>query len=263
MEHAVAGSGGMSVIWKDGRFVDADSAQIFHTDGGFANGLAVFDSMLAQDNILLDAREHFDRLIHDARVVLDLSPSFLPAFEQMTEAWMPLLAHNKLTHGNARIRTVVTGGISDKPLGTGEIPTIVISAGASGDAGNLPPLTCAVISAHPRIAGDRLENCKRADYTRSFAARREAQRLGADEAILTNTKGDVACGATSNLFIEEKGVLVTPPLTEGVLAGITRAKIIKMRKVREEPISERRLRAADAVYLTNSFFGMRKAILKA
>ena len=172
MEHAPTRDGGMSVIWKDGQFVDADSPQIFHTDGGFSNGLAVFDSMLAQDNVLLDAKEHFDRLVHDAKVVLGLSPSFLPAFEQMTEAWMPLLAHNKLTHGNARIRTTVTGGISDRPLGTGEIPTIVVTAAASGAAGNLPPISCAVISAHPRIAGDKLENCKRADYSRSFAARR-------------------------------------------------------------------------------------------
>jgi branched-subunit amino acid aminotransferase/4-amino-4-deoxychorismate lyase len=175
---------------------------------------------------------------------------------------MPLLAKNKLTHGNARIRTTVTGGISDRPLGLGEIPTIVIAAAASGAAGNLPPLTCAVISSHPRVAGDVLENCKRSDYTRSFAARRKAQELGAEEAILTNTKGDIACGATSNIFIEEKGVLVTPPLSEGVLAGITRAKVIKIRGAREEPISERRLRDADAVYLTNSFFGMRTAVLK-
>ena len=262
MEYAPTRDGGMSVIWKDGQFVDADSPQVFHSDGGFSNGLAVFDSMLAQDNVLLDAREHFDRLVHDAQYVLGLSASFLPAFEQMTEAWMPLLAHNKLTHGNARIRTVVTGGVSDRPLGTGEIPTIVIAASASGTAGNLPPISCAVISAHPRIAGDKLENCKRADYTRSFAARRKAQELGAEEAILTNTKGDIACGATSNLFIEENGVLVTPPLTEGILAGITRAKVIKIRNAREEPISERRLREADAIYLTNSFFGMRKAVLK-
>lgn len=263
MEYAPAWDGGMSFIWKDGQFVDADTPQFFHTDGGFSNGLAVFDSMLAQDNVLLDAREHFDRLVHDAQFVLGLSMSFLPAYEQMTEAWMPLLTQNKLTHGNARIRTTVTGGISDKPLGTGQIPTIVITATASGAAGNLPPISCAVITAHPRVVGDKLESCKRADYTRSFAARRKAQEFGAEEAILTNTKGDIACGATSNLFIQEKDFLVTPPLTEGVLAGITRAKILKMRKCREEPISERRLRDADAVYLTNSFFGMRKATLKA
>lgn len=249
----------MSVIWKDGAFLDGTVAQIYHDDGGFSNGLAVFDSMLAKDGILMDPRQHFDRLVHDAGVVLGLSPSWLPVFETMTEAWLPLLARNELTKGPVRIRTTVTGGLSDKPLGVSEIPSVLITAMRSGPVENLPPLSCAVIRSHPRVAGDRLENCKRVDYTRSFAARREAQAKGADEAILTNTKEDICCGATSNLFIEEDGMLVTPPLSEGVMAGITRAKIIAEYAAKEEPVSEKRLRAASRVFLTNSFWGLRPA----
>lgn len=251
----------MSVIWKDGQFLDGTVASIYHDDGGFTNGLAVFDSMLAKDGILMDAREHFDRLVHDAGVVLGISPSWLPMFETMTEAWLPLLARNELTRGPVRLRTTITGGVSDKPLAVSEIPSVIITAARSGPVDNLPPLTCAIITAHPRVAGDRLENCKRLDYTRAFAARREAQSAGADEAILTNTKEDVCCGATSNLFIEENGVLITPPLSEGVMAGITRAKIIKERGAKEEPISQKRLRAADKIFLTNSFWGLREVKL--
>lgn len=253
----------MSVIWKDGHFLDGNNAQLFHNDAGFSNGLAVFDSMLAENGILQDPREHFDRLIHDAGVVLGLSPSFLPLFEQMTQAWLPLLGENRLTKGAARIKTIVTGGVTDKPMTITDIPSVFITVAASGPAGNLPPVTCMVVDKHPRIAGSVLENCKRTDYTRAYASRQIAIAHGAEDAIITNTKGDVACGSTSNLFIQEQGVLVTPPLSEGVLAGITRAKILKERGGREEPISERRMRAADAVYLTNSFFGMRKAILRA
>lgn len=247
----------MSVIWKDGQFLDGTVANIYHDDGGFTNGLAVFDSMLAVDSLLQDPRPHFDRLVHDAGVVLGISPSWLPMFETLSEAWLPLLSRNNLSKGPVRIRTTVTGGVSDKPLSVSEVPSVIITASRSGPVDNLAPLKCAVIKSHPRVAGDRLENCKRIDYSRSFAARREAQSMGADDAILTNTKEDVCCGSTSNLFIEEGGVLITPPLSEGVLAGITRAKIIEERGTRQEPISEKRLRAADKIFLTNSFFGMR------
>lgn len=251
----------MSVIWKDGQFLDGTIPSIYHDDSGFTNGLAVFDSMLAVNSILYDPKEHFDRLVHDADAVLGIAASWLPMFETLSEAWLPLLARNNLSQGPVRIRTTVTGGTSDKPVYVSDVPSVIITAARSGPVENLPPLKCAVIKSHPRVVGDGLENCKRLDYTRSFAARREAYARGAEEAILTNTKEDVCCGATSNLFIEENGGLITPPLSEGVMAGITRAKIIERFSAKEEPISEKRLRSASRVFLTNSFWGMRPATL--
>lgn len=251
----------MSVIWKDGQFLDGLQPHIFHDDVGLSNGLAVFDSMLAVDHILIDAKAHFDRLIHDAEVVLGLNRAWLPAFEALTQAWMPLLSHNMLTQGPARIKTIVTGGISLTPVSVSEIPSVIITAARSGPVEGLPPLACAIIKDHPRVAGSALENCKRVDYTRALAARRAAKHLGAEDAILTNTNGMIACGSTSNIFISEGGTLYTPPLSEGVLAGITRANIIQRKGAIEEPISEKRLRSADQVFLTNSFFGMRPVIL--
>ena len=111
-----------------------------------------------------------------------------------------------------------------------------------------------------RVAGDPLENSKRLDYTRNFAARALAQAIGADDAIMTNSDGNIACGATANLFIEEDGVLITPPLFDGVLAGITRGKMIAS-GAREEHITKKRLITADKAFLTNSIFGMREITL--
>ncbi len=262
MERTPARGGGMSIIWKDGNFLDGTVPQIFHDDGGFTNGFAVFDSMRAENGVLIDAREHFDRLVHDARVVLDIQEPWLPMFETMTNAWLPLLSQNKLMHDHARLRTVVTGGLSERPLSVSEIPSVVITAAKVAAPESLSPLTCVIVRDHPRIAGSALENCKRVDYSRALAARRIAAKAGADDAILMNTRGHIACGTTSNIFIEEKGVLITPPLSEGVLAGITRAKIIAERGAREDFITEERLRAAERIYLTNTMFGMRDVILK-
>ncbi len=248
----------MSVIWKDGKFLDGTQTHISHEDVGLFNGLAVFDSMLADRGLLIDAREHFDRLVHDAEIVLGITSSWLPMFSQMTDAWLPLLSKNRLGQDYARVKTIVTGGLAFKPLTVSNVPSVIISVSKCDTPSSHNPVSCAVIRQHLRVAGSVLENCKRVDYTRSFAARRIAQEIGADEAILMNTEGHIACAATSNIFIEENGILITPPLRDGVLAGITRANIIRDKGAIEESITEERLRSASKVYLTNSFTGMRE-----
>lgn len=251
----------MSVIWKDGQFLDGLKPRIHVDDSGFSNGLGVFDTMLAAGGVLQDAEEHFERLMRDADIVLGINRTWLPVFKTLSEAWIPLLAENNLTRGHARVKTIVTGGIADAPLSVSAIPSVIITAAACPDPASLSPVTAAIIQDFPRIAGSKLENCKRMDYTRSFAARRAAQKKGADEAILTNTAGNIACAATSNIFIVENGVWTTPPLSDGVLAGITRANIIGNKRAREESITIPRLEAADEIYLTNSITGVRKVTL--
>jgi branched-subunit amino acid aminotransferase/4-amino-4-deoxychorismate lyase len=248
----------MSVIWKDGQFLDGLKTHISHEDSGLANGLGVFDTMLAENSVLINAYEHFERLVHDAQYVLGFDRSWLPLFSAFSEAWIPLLAENKLSKGYARIKTIVTGGTSSAPLNVSAIPCVIITATKTPDPSTLPAMSCAVITDFPRIARAKIENCKRLDYTRSFAARRAAKARGADEAILTNTDGNIACAATSNIFIVKNGIWVTPPLTDGVLSGITRANIIEQKQAKVESISLSNLEEADEVYLTNSLSGLRK-----
>ncbi len=251
----------MSTIWKDGQFIDGFAPTMFHDDSGFGGALGVFDSMLARDGVLIDPGEHFERLLHDVNVVLGMGESWLPGFVSMTNVWLPLLSQNNLTKGYARVRTTVTGGVSNGPLAISTVPTVFVTAQRSGSPEEVQPVKCTVIRDFPRVVGDVLENCKRLDYTRSFAARRMARALGAEEAIITNTEGNIACGATSNIFIKENGQMFTPPLRDGVLAGVTRRMILQRGGAIEQSISEERMRKADEVYLTNSFVGMRKVIL--
>jgi branched-chain amino acid aminotransferase len=252
----------MTTIWKDGEFIDSFTPSMMADDCAFAGGLGVFDSMMAKDSVLIDAGDHFDRLIHDVEIVLGMGASWLPGFLTMTEVWQPLLSLNNLSKGYARIRTMVTGGISSGPLSISGVPTVVVSVAPAGSPDNLPPIQCAVISDFPRIANCVLENCKRLDYTRSFAARRKARELGAEEAIITNTEGNIACAATSNIYIRENGVLITPPLRDGVLAGITRKKMLECGEAIEQSISIDRLKTAEDVFISNSFTGLRKVTIQ-
>src|SRR5579875_2585401 len=67
-----------------------------------------------------------------------------------------------------------------------------------------------------------------ANYANSILAKTEAQKLGYDEAILLNNYGMVTEGTGENLFAVRDGVIYTPPLSAGILPGITRDSIIEI-----------------------------------
>jgi len=251
----------MAIIYINDDYKDDENPLISLYDSGLTTGIGVFDSMLVKDSTLQQDQDHYDRLMHDADTVIGTKPSL--RFDGFEKIIHELLEKNNLTDGFVRVRSTITGGVVNAPLAKAKTPTIYISAATTTLPDTTKPLECAVISDFPRIAGCKLENCKRLDYSRSYASRRKAESLGASEAILGNTDGNIACGATSNIFIEENQKLITPPLSDGVLAGVTRKNIIKEKEVTEESISLDRLQSADKIYLTNSFFGMREITLVA
>ena len=99
-------------------------------------------------------------------------------------------------------------------------------------------------------------------YVNSALASDEAKRSGFDEAIFLNESGHVAEGATCNLFMVRKGQLLTPPVTENVLEGITRDSVIELaRRELGMPIAERaidrsELYVCDELFLTGTAVGI-------
>jgi branched-chain amino acid aminotransferase len=86
---------------------------------------------------------------------------------------------------------------------------------------------------------------------------REAQAGGASEAILLNQEGQVAEGASTNVFLVKGGQVVTPPLAAGILEGITREIVLEVAReagvaIREAAVTPADLRDADEVFVTSS-----------
>ncbi len=82
----------------------------------------------------------------------------------------------------------------------------------------------------------------------------EVKRLGTDEVIFCNERGELTEGARSNIFVRRGDVLLTPPLSAGVLDGRLRAELIAQGKAREETLMPVDL--TDEVYFGNSLRGL-------
>ncbi len=95
-------------------------------------------------------------------------------------------------------------------------------------------------------------------YVNSVLATDEARRNGHDEAIFLTESGHVAEGATCNLFMVRAGRLITPPGTDNILEGITRASIIELARnemhldVVERSIDRSELYMADELFFTGT-----------
>jgi branched-chain amino acid aminotransferase len=105
-------------------------------------------------------------------------------------------------------------------------------------------------------------------YVDSVAGLLGARRAGADEALFLDTEGHCSEASASNLFIATGTELVTPPLSCGVLPGITRETVIELARAERSAVAERTIglhevRAAKEAFLTSSLRGSRRSCASA
>jgi branched-chain amino acid aminotransferase len=91
----------------------------------------------------------------------------------------------------------------------------------------------------------------------NILAAREARSRGAEEPVLLNQEGFLAEGASTNVFLARAGEVATPPLSAGILAGITREVVLELLPglgipFREPPLRLEDLLGADEAFLTST-----------
>jgi len=91
-------------------------------------------------------------------------------------------------------------------------------------------------------------------YINSALARTEAELNGFDEAIMLTGDGHVAEGSAENIVIVERGALVTPPTSENILVGITRATVLALAADLDIPVTERRIDRSELYGVDELFF---------
>ena len=245
------------IVWVNGRRQPFDAPHVSARDRGFTLADGVFETMLAHDGKVFRLDNHLARL-RGALGVLDIP---VPA---ELRSWVDAAVDaGDLAHGVVRVtvtRGVAPGGLT--PPHDPE-PTVVVIVTA------MPPPPSSVyergLSAHV-ASGRRNEHAATAGlktlaFIEGIAATIEAQRAGADEALLLDVAGHCSEGAASNLFAVAGGAVITPPLTCGPLPGITRGVALELTaqlgiRAEERVITPEELAAADEAFLTNSFRGI-------
>jgi len=237
------------MLWLDGRLHEGPHAPFDLTDRGLTLGDGVFDTALALNGRIVFEAEHRDRLAAAAAALgIPVAP------EAIGEAMRALAA----TGGRLAIRTTLTRGSGPrglKPPADPEPRLFAVAAPApSGSTFRPLSLWPAGIARNDTSPAARL---KTLGYLDAVLSAREAAANSCDEALFRNTRGRIACAGTGNLFALIDGRLVTPPVSEGVLPGIVRGRLLALATACglaaiEEPLTAERFARAEAVYLTNS-----------
>lgn len=222
-------------------------------DRGLLLGDGLFETMLALDGAipLLDA--HLDRMAAGC-AVLGLPPPDREAARALCLAASPAT-------GRAAVRLTLTAGSGGRGLDRPAEPEPRLVATAALSPQVDTPATL-LIAETRRNEGSAASRLKTLSYLDNVLARREARAAGADEAVMLNNAGHIACAGAANVFWIKGRTLFTPLLDCGVLAGITRARVLVVARALDvasaEVVADRTvLEAADAVFLTNSLIGLR------
>jgi branched-chain amino acid aminotransferase len=152
--------------------------------------------------------------------------------------------------GAGRIRITLTGGPG--PLGSsrGAHPATTIVAAA--ELTPWDPTASVVVGPWLRNERSALAGVKSTSYAENVIALEYAHERGASETLFANTAGNLCEGTGTNVFVVIDGELLTPPLSSGCLAGVTRELVCEVVPVVERDLPISRLPEVDEAFLTSS-----------
>ena len=246
-------------IWMDGELVAWDDATVHVLAHGLHYGTGAFEGIRAYETdsgtAVFRLAEHTERLARSCKA-LGIPVDW--TVDDLVKASKELLSLNGLTSGY--IRPLVfygTGSMGLNPAGA-SVHTIIATwewgayLGEEGLANGIR----VKVSSWRRIGQDALmPNAKlTGGYVNSVLAKQEALRGGYDEALMLNSEGFVAEGSGENLFVVRDGVIRTPPVTAGVLDGLTRESVMTLLRDDGYEVVETNIARTDLYYADELFF---------
>ena len=244
-------------IYLNGKFVDKEDAKISVFDHGLLYGDGVFEGIRLYSGCVFKLDEHLERLEFSAKaILLDLPMSR----EELAEAVCECCRQNELQDGYVRL--VVTRGpghLGLSPDGCGPAGVIIIADNIQLYPEELYETGLKIITVPTRRinAAALPPAVKSLNYLNNILAKIEAKKVGFQEALMLNDKGEVAECTGDNVFVYSKSVLYTPPLDSGSLRGITRGTVMDIAEelgveLREQALTRYDLWTAEECFLTGT-----------
>jgi branched-chain amino acid aminotransferase len=242
------------MIWINGRYEESQY-QISVFDK-MNIGLSVFTTIYVEKDPtikIVHLSEHYDRLCRHASI-LDLN---MPCSQIEMAATIIDLIKNTVGQYFA-VRIQVTAGEGARGLSYPDKPTVIITVSDIGDAKIDSPLRVSIEQQHILYSGDVMNRIK-SNYAVRALSKHRAGKRGFDDVIFMNEHGNITSASVGNIIMRLKGDYFTPPLSDGVLDGVTREILIKTGKIIEKSISKLEFMQCNAAWVINSL-GIRPII---
>ncbi len=251
-------------IWKNGEMVPWAECTTHVLSHSLHYGSAVFEGARCYHNEDTDKsyvfrlQDHMDRLLRSCKIAMIDCPY---TADELVQATLDVIHANKLK--SCYIRPLVYRGYGQMGVDPTGAPVDVIIAvwpwGAYlGEDALQKGINLGVSSWRQRSINAIPPAVKSsASYMNSILAKLEAKAHGYEEAVLLNEQGYVCEGTGENLFCVRDGVLMTPPISDGLLEGITRETVMILADDMDIPVDEcsmtrSDLYVADEVFMTGS-----------
>jgi branched-chain amino acid aminotransferase len=245
-------------IWHNGKFINWDDAKIHVLSHVVSYGSAIFEGIrcyqTTQGPAVFRLREHTQRLFNSARIYRMDIP-FTP--DEISQANLDLVRINKI--GACYIRPVVMRGYGSAGVSPEGCPIEVYLACwdwgkyLGEEAQQTGVDVC--VSSWNRPAPNTLPQMAKAaaNYMNSQLIRIEAKANGYAEGIALDVNGQVSEGSGENIFLVQDGTVITPPLSNGALPGITRNTIITICREFNIPVLEQII-PREMLYICHELF---------
>lgn len=254
------------IVYFNGEYVALRDARVGILTHALHYGTGVFEGIRAywdedeQDLFVVRAREHYERWKQNCGILRIHVP--LEA-EELCAITAELMRRNGF-RSNLYVRPLAYKSAERIGVMPDDQDAFVLVALPFGDYLHGDQGVHAGVSSWRRIEDNAIPARGKicGAYANSALATDDARRAGFDEAILLNENGQVAEGATCNLFMVRKGKLITPSITDNVLEGITRDSIMELAQrelgveVIERSVDRSELYICDELFLTGTAVGL-------
>jgi branched-chain amino acid aminotransferase len=245
----------------NGNLIDPQTpvATVFNRSLRFGDG--VFETLYWDGQIIQNLDFHLDRLFQGLMILhFDLSGGFSREF--ISEEVKKLCQKNAQAT-KARVRLNVFREDGPVLLPAANKPVFIIESSAFPEE-NLTPLRLTIFKAETKSTGI-LSNLKTNNYLLNTLAIQFAKDNGFDDALILNSRGNICEASSSNLFMVQKGVLFTPALSQGCVAGTKRRELLEILpglgfQIEETIITKEMVFEMEEIFLTNAIRGIRPVI---
>jgi branched-chain amino acid aminotransferase len=241
----------------DGLVVDSADARVSVFDRGFLYGDSVFEVFRTYGGAPFAEREHLERLARSAERLMIPLPVSLPELSAEVRATLDAAGD-----GEHYVRVVVTRGTGpltyDPSTASAPLRVVIVAPLSLPPAQNYERgIAVTLLNASRPTDDPRAAGAKASNYLANLLAVHEAKQKGAQEALVLGKGGQILEGASSNLFIVNKGRVRTPEPQPGILVGITRATVLQAAAAEGLTVEEGEIRpedlfSADEAFITSS-----------